>query len=132
MTARNIDRMSTVLIDAGVHVVKRNPIKVGGYLFGILLCLFFNVCTRALQLALLRPHLFSYSPVSSSPPPILFPRFQGWQTSELQMTQYTQTLEGLSDYKLVEQTKMEVDAAYRDYYRVKGWFSCNAQCQVRY
>jgi hypothetical protein len=38
MTARDIDRMSTVLVDAGVSVVKRNRIKVGGYLFGILLC----------------------------------------------------------------------------------------------
>ncbi len=42
MQARELDRASTVLINVGVNVVKKNPIKVGAYLIGILLCLFFN------------------------------------------------------------------------------------------
>lgn len=41
-TAREIDRTSTVLINAGVAVVKRNKLKVGAYLLGLLLCLFFT------------------------------------------------------------------------------------------
>lgn len=40
--ARDLDRASTVMIDLGVKVIKRNPIKVGAYLIGILICLFFN------------------------------------------------------------------------------------------
>lgn len=41
-TAREIDRASTVLINAGVRVVKNNKLKVGGYVLGLLLCLFFS------------------------------------------------------------------------------------------
>lgn len=40
--AREFDRASTVLINAGVRVVKNNKLKVGGYLLGLLLCLFFS------------------------------------------------------------------------------------------
>ena len=40
--AREIDKVSTVLIDFGVNVVKKNPIKVGFYVVGILLCFLFN------------------------------------------------------------------------------------------
>jgi hypothetical protein len=40
--ARELDQMSTVLIDFGVKAVKRNPIKVSMYVIGILICLFFN------------------------------------------------------------------------------------------
>lgn len=40
--AREIDRVSTIMLDLGVKVVKRNPLKVGGYVVGLLLCLFFN------------------------------------------------------------------------------------------
>jgi hypothetical protein len=40
--ARDMDRMSTALIDFGTRVVKKNPIKVGGYIIGLLICLFFN------------------------------------------------------------------------------------------
>ena len=42
LTARELDRISTAMITLGVNVVKRNPIKVGSYLIGILICLFFN------------------------------------------------------------------------------------------
>ena len=38
----DIDKMSTALIDVGVSAVKRNPMKTGFYLLGLLLCLFFN------------------------------------------------------------------------------------------
>ena len=38
----DIDRMSTALIDVGISTVKRNPVKTGLYLLGLLLCLFFN------------------------------------------------------------------------------------------
>jgi hypothetical protein len=40
--ARELDRLSTVLINAGVQVVKRNPIKSSLYVLGLLLCLLFN------------------------------------------------------------------------------------------
>lgn len=40
--ARQIDEMSTVLIDTGVRFIKRNPIPVGFYVLGILLCLLFS------------------------------------------------------------------------------------------
>lgn len=42
LQARELDRLSTVLIDAGVRFVKRNPIPVGIYAFGLLICLFFS------------------------------------------------------------------------------------------
>jgi hypothetical protein len=41
-TAREFDRASTALINLGVRVVKQNKLKVGGYIVGLLLCLFFN------------------------------------------------------------------------------------------
>jgi hypothetical protein len=40
--ARDIDRVSTVLINAGVSTVKKNPIKFSLYIVGVALCLFFN------------------------------------------------------------------------------------------
>jgi hypothetical protein len=40
--AREIDQLSTVLIDYGVKAVKRNPIKVSLYVVGLLICLLFN------------------------------------------------------------------------------------------
>ena len=40
--ARQLDEGSTVLINFGVKFVKKNPIPVGLYLIGILLCLLFN------------------------------------------------------------------------------------------
>lgn len=40
--SREIDKASTVLIDLGVKTVKKNPIKVGTYLLGLLLCIFFT------------------------------------------------------------------------------------------
>lgn len=40
--ARELDRLSTVLIDEGIKVVKRNPMKTSLYVVGLLLCLFFN------------------------------------------------------------------------------------------
>lgn len=40
--ARRIDDLSTILIDTGIAVVKRNPIPVGFYVLGILLCLLFS------------------------------------------------------------------------------------------
>lgn len=40
--AREIDQLSTVLVDVGVRFVKRNPIKVGLYVVGLLICLLFN------------------------------------------------------------------------------------------
>jgi hypothetical protein len=42
LASREIDRASTVLIELGVKVVKRNKLKVGAYLLGLLLCLFFT------------------------------------------------------------------------------------------
>jgi hypothetical protein len=42
IAAREIDRASTVLINAGIQVVKNNKLKVGGYILGLLLCLFFT------------------------------------------------------------------------------------------
>jgi hypothetical protein len=44
-TAKELDKASTVLIKVGVDAVKRNPIKTGAYLLGLLLCLFFNGLT---------------------------------------------------------------------------------------
>ena len=41
-SAREIDRISTVLIDAGYIFVKRNPIPTVMYLVGILICIAFN------------------------------------------------------------------------------------------
>lgn len=40
--ARELDRISTLLIDVGVRTVKRNPIKVSLYVVGLAICLFFN------------------------------------------------------------------------------------------
>lgn len=40
--AREFDRISTVLVDLGVKVVKKNPIKMTSYIVGLLLCLFFS------------------------------------------------------------------------------------------
>eukprot|EP01041_Mallomonas_annulata_P005363 gene5363-10719_t len=40
--ARRIEDLSTILIDVGVSVIKKNPIPVGAYVFGILMCLFFS------------------------------------------------------------------------------------------
>ena len=42
MTAREIDSLSTVLIDAGWSFVKRNPIPVGAYMLGALICFSFT------------------------------------------------------------------------------------------
>jgi len=42
LTAREMDRMSTALIDVGIRLVKQNPIPVGMYFIGILICLIFN------------------------------------------------------------------------------------------
>lgn len=42
LQARELDRLSTAMIAFGVNTVKKNPIKVGCYLIGILVCLFFN------------------------------------------------------------------------------------------
>ena len=41
-SARALDDASTVMIKLGVETVKRNPKKVGAYMIGILLCLFFS------------------------------------------------------------------------------------------
>ena len=38
----DVDKMSTALIDAGVYVVKKNPIKTSLYFVGLLICLLFN------------------------------------------------------------------------------------------
>lgn len=40
--ARELDRLSTVLVNVGVNAVKRNPIKVSLYFVGLFLCLLFN------------------------------------------------------------------------------------------
>jgi hypothetical protein len=39
---RELERASSALIDLGVRTVKRNPIKVGAYVIGLLFCYFFN------------------------------------------------------------------------------------------
>lgn len=44
-TAKEFDNASTVLIKLGADVVKKNPIKTGAYLLGLLLCLFFSGLT---------------------------------------------------------------------------------------
>ena len=40
--ARNLDNISTALVNAGINVVKRNPIPSAAYVFGVLICLFFS------------------------------------------------------------------------------------------
>jgi hypothetical protein len=40
--ARELDKASTALIDLGVNVVKKNPVKTGLYLVGLLICFLFN------------------------------------------------------------------------------------------
>lgn len=40
--ARDMDRLSTALIDAGIGLVKRNPVPSALYVLGLFLCLFFN------------------------------------------------------------------------------------------
>lgn len=42
LQARELDRLSTAMIDLGVRVVKKNPIKVGSYFIGLIICLFVN------------------------------------------------------------------------------------------
>jgi len=42
LTAREIDRASTALIDIGVRTVKKHKLKVGGYIVGLLICIFFS------------------------------------------------------------------------------------------
>ena len=42
LQVRELERVSTVLIDAGIQVIKKNPIPTGLYFVGLLLCLFFN------------------------------------------------------------------------------------------
>ena len=40
--ARELEKLSTALIDVGINAVKRNPVPSGLYVIGILLCLFFR------------------------------------------------------------------------------------------
>ena len=40
--ARQFDQLSTALIDVGVNVVKKNPIKVSLYFVGLAICFLFN------------------------------------------------------------------------------------------
>lgn len=40
--AREIDKLSTLLVEIGINTVKKNPIKVSMYFIGLLVCLLFN------------------------------------------------------------------------------------------
>ena len=44
-----LERTSTLLVDAGISVIKRNPIPSGMYLIGILICLLFSGFTPNTQ-----------------------------------------------------------------------------------
>ena len=44
-----LERTSTILVDAGVSLIKRNPIPSGMYFIGILICLFFSGWTPNTQ-----------------------------------------------------------------------------------
>jgi hypothetical protein len=93
-TAREIDRASTALINVGVAAVKKNKFKVAGYLFGLLLCVFFT----------------------------------GWKITDGQRAEYYTELEKLDSTSLHE-TGGKLQGASNQYYRSKGWFSCDAVCQ---
>lgn len=49
LQVRQLERVSTALIDFGVQTVRKNPIPSGMYLIGILVCLFFSGFTPNLQ-----------------------------------------------------------------------------------
>jgi len=93
-TARDIDRASTALINVGVRVIKQNKFKVAGYLFGLLLCVFFT----------------------------------GWKVTDGQRAEYYTELEKL-DSSTLHETGGKLHAASNQYYRSKGWFSCDPVCQ---
>ena len=40
--SRQIEQVSSVLVNIGLRAIKRNPIKVTSYLVGLLICLFYN------------------------------------------------------------------------------------------
>ena len=40
--SRQIEQVSSVLVNIGLRSIKRNPIKVTSYLVGLLICLFYN------------------------------------------------------------------------------------------
>jgi hypothetical protein len=40
--ARELEKISTALIDLGIKTIKKNPVPVGLYFIGILICLFFS------------------------------------------------------------------------------------------
>lgn len=92
--ARDIDRASTVLISAGVNTIKRNPIKVGSYLLGILLCLFFN----------------------------------GWKVTDQQRTMYEEQYNKVN-YRELDRLSSDLYIATDNYYRTKGWFTCDPTCK---
>ena len=92
--ARNLDEASTVLINIGVRVIKKIPIKVTSYFIGLLICLFFT----------------------------------GFKINDQQRSAYYAELDKLDDTKLY-QTKDRLNQVYQQYYRNKGWFTCNHICQ---
>lgn len=96
MEARELDKMSTVMIDLGVRVAKRNPIKVASYFIGLLICLFVN----------------------------------GYSTTESARSNYNNILRTI-DYAKLDRARADLDFASRQYYKSKGWFSCNTDCQVK-
>lgn len=95
LQARELDKASTYLIRVGANAVKRNPIKVGAYVLGLLLCIFFN----------------------------------GFSVGDTQRAEYYQELTKI-DYQRLDDARVAVDVSYRPYYRSKGWFSCNSECQM--
>lgn len=91
--ARDLDRASTFLVELGVQTVKRNPIKVGAYLLGLLVCLFFN----------------------------------GFSINEAARGAYLAEVQKL-DHNALHDAEMSMHLSYNEYYRSKGWLSCNSIC----
>lgn len=96
MQAREMDRVSTAMINFGTGVVKRNPIKVGAYLLGILVCLFFN----------------------------------GMKVTDMQRNEYYKLLDTI-DHASIDSATEDLHYANQAYRQSKGWFSCDANCQLK-
>lgn len=56
--------------------------------------------------------------------------FNGWTVTDTQRREYHQELQKL-DTEGLDNAFFDMQRTYHDYYRSKGWFTCNSNCQVR-
>jgi hypothetical protein len=54
--------------------------------------------------------------------------FSGWKVSMEQRQEFEEEIQKV-DFELTTRLSIETDYAYNQYYRSKGWFTCNDRCQ---